>query len=338
MTALKQYEKLEAAGLWREAPATQRREVYVNFGDTTLIVRNQNDEVLSHWSLPAVHRINPGKMPALFSPTDTASETLEIDDITFVDAVEKIRAAIDRRRPRPGRLRLWIFLGLSLVILLLALFWLPGALERHTIRVVPFETRRLIGEQVLSHITRLTGKSCATPLGLRAVQKLEKRLLVEKRGRILLLADGIAKSAHLPGGFILLNKTLVEDHEQIEVAAGYVLLEQVRATQTDPLAQLLDHAGAIETFRLLTTGNLDDAALRAYAQKILVTNNELPAIDVLISGFEHAKFSSGPLAYAIDISGETTLPLIEGDPYLNKPYPPLLSDSDWVRLQAICGG
>jgi hypothetical protein len=338
MTALKQYEKLEAAGLWREAPATQRREVYVGFGDTTLVIRNQKDEVLSHWSLPAVHRLNPGRMPALFSPTDTASETLEIDDKTFVEAVEKVRTAIERRRPHPGRLRLWILLGLTALILALAVFWLPGALQRHTSRVVPFETRRLIGAQILDHITRLTGKSCTTSLADQALRKLEKRLLTDQRGKILVLADGIAKSAHLPGGFILVNKTLVEDHEQIEVAAGYILLEQLRAGITDPLAQVLHHVGGIETFRLLTTGNLKDKALRSYAQQVLVAKTVMPADNILIASFDNARFSSSPFAYALDISGETTLTLIEADPYRNKAYQPLLSDADWVRLQAICGG
>ncbi|NOX74880.1 MAG: hypothetical protein GXP03_15105, partial [Alphaproteobacteria bacterium] len=93
MTALKQYEKLEAPGLWRETADAQRREIYISFGDTTLVIRNHKDEVLSHWSLPAIIRLNPGVMPALFSPDISAAETLEIDDDTMIDAIEKIRAA-----------------------------------------------------------------------------------------------------------------------------------------------------------------------------------------------------------------------------------------------------
>jgi hypothetical protein len=47
---------------------------------------------------------------------------------------------------------------------------------------------------------------------------------------------------------------------------------------------------------------------------------------------------STPYAYALDITGETTLPLIEGDPMADRATAPLLPDSTWLRLQNICGG
>ena len=338
MTALKQYEKIEAPGLWRETATSQRREVYVSFGNTSLVVHNNNEDVLSHWSLPAIQRLNPGKLPALFSPSPDTSETLEIDDSTIVDAIEEVRAAIERRRPHPGRLRLFIFAALTLSILALAYFWLPGALERHTIRVVPPETRQQIGAQILGHITRLTGNSCSSRQGDAALRRLAERILTNPRGNIVILADGITKSTHLPGGFILLNKNLIQDHERVEVAAGYVLMEQIHASTIDPLSRLLQHAGGIETLRLLTTGEVSDTALRAFAQDVLVDNRAMPEESILLKSFEIAGFASSPLAYAIDISGETTIALIEADPFLNTPYRPLLNDPDWVRLQTICGG
>ncbi|MCA8869914.1 MAG: hypothetical protein KDA67_14765 [Rhodobacteraceae bacterium] len=337
MTALKQFEKLESTALWRETLATQRREVIVSFGNASLVIRNNRDEPLSHWSLPAVERLNPGKSPALYAPNLDASETLEIEDQTMIEAIEKIRAAIQRRRPHPGRLRLAVFLGLSLAVVALLVFWLPGALERHTARVVPFETRQQIGREVLGQIMRLTGKACSSSLGDRALRNLERRLLDKRKGRIVILADGIAKSAHLPGGFILLNKVLLEDSEQAEIAGGYVLLEQLRADQRDPLRDLLANAGSRATFRLLTTGKIDDAALKSYAQYVLTAEAPMPQDPDLLARFSRAGFASSPLAYEIDISGETTLGLIEADPYLNKPYQPLLSDADWVSLQGICG-
>jgi len=337
MTALKQYEKLEAPGLWRESLATQRREVYVSFGDTSLVIRNQAEEPLAHWSLPAVQRLNPGQEPAVYSPNADANETLEIDDSTMIEAIEKVRSAIEKRRPHPGRLRLVILASIVAVIAALGVFWLPGALERHTVRVVPFETRQQIGEQVLTHITRLTGKACSNPLGDRALTSLTTRLLANPRGRVLVLADGITKSASLPGGIILLNKVLVEDHEQPEVAAGYIVLEQLRSSAVDPLSRLLKHAGGVATFRLLTTGSIDDAALRAFAQYVLTAPSEMPSDSMLLARFKSARFSSSPLAFEIDISGETTLPLIEADPFGNQSYTPLLSDANWVSLQGICG-
>ena len=116
------------------------------------------------------------------------------------------------------------------------------------------------------------------------------------------------------------------------------MLEQLRRDRHDPLADLLQHAGGISSFRLLTTGNLDEASLRSYARHILVAKRAMPEDGAILKRIEEIGFSSSPLAFEIDISGETTLTLIEADPYRGVPYDQLLSDADWVRLQGICGG
>jgi hypothetical protein len=338
MTALREYEKLEATGLWRETLETQRREVFVGFGNTSLMIRNKADEALSHWSLPAVQRLNPGQMPALYAPNSEASETLEIEDQTMVEAIEKVRTSIERRRPHPGRLRLAVFLGLTVTIAALGIFWLPGALERHTVGVVPYEKRLLIGQALLANITRLSGKPCETLSGAAAREKLTRRLFENEPGQLVIVPDGIAKSALLPGRFVLLNKALVEDFEGPEVVAGYVQLELARASIQDPLGRMLSYLGGLASFRLLTTGEVKAEDLRAYAQYLLTAPAPMPPNGVILARFKAAGFSSSPLAYEIDTSGETTLALIESDPYRNTPHPPLLSDSSWVSLQSICGG
>ncbi|MBL4558023.1 MAG: hypothetical protein JKP98_15845 [Rhodobacteraceae bacterium] len=96
MTALEQYERLEAEGLWRPAADAQRREVLVSFGSASLVIADRNDVALAHWSLPALTRLNPGKRPALYAPGGEAAETLEIADATMVDAVETVRRALAR--------------------------------------------------------------------------------------------------------------------------------------------------------------------------------------------------------------------------------------------------
>jgi hypothetical protein len=65
MTALSEFERLEAPGLWRPTPEAQRLNVIVSVGDATLTISDMQDRPLSHWSLPALHRLNPGKTPAL---------------------------------------------------------------------------------------------------------------------------------------------------------------------------------------------------------------------------------------------------------------------------------
>ena len=78
MTALKEYQRLEATGLWRETVEAQRREVVVSIGDATLVISDLQDRPLTHWSLAAIERHNPGENPAIFNPDGDPHETLEL--------------------------------------------------------------------------------------------------------------------------------------------------------------------------------------------------------------------------------------------------------------------
>ena len=56
----------------------------------------------------------------------------------------------------------------------------------------------------------------------------------------------------------------------------------------------------------------------------------------LLAAFAEARITSTPYAYAEDISGETTLPVIEADPMGGQSPVPIMRDADWLQLQAIC--
>ena len=102
MTALTEFARLESGGLWRAAPNDQRREVTVSLGNATLVISDSAERPLAHWSLPAIERMNVGERPALFTPASDGTETLEISDDLMIDAMEKIRKTVNRRRYRPG--------------------------------------------------------------------------------------------------------------------------------------------------------------------------------------------------------------------------------------------
>jgi hypothetical protein len=343
MTALKKFEKLEATALWRESSKdssdqgkSRLKEVFVSFGDTSLIIRDKHETPLSHWSLPAVSRLNPGQIPAIYSPYVDADETIEIDDITMIEAIETVSKAIDRRRPRPGRLRLTVFVLLSLTTIGMIVFWLPDAIKRNTLRTVPPEIRQQIGREVLDQIGRLAGKPCSSRTGNRALIELKNRLMPNQVSNILVLAAGISKSASLPGGFILLNRRLVEDPEAPDLVASYILATQLSAQLNDPLAELLDLAGGFASLKLLTTGQIDQNSIMKYAEHVLTKTTKMPPDQVILKRFKQVKLASSPLAFDLDSTGETTLHLIESDPFGNLPYPKLLSDADWIGLQTIC--
>jgi hypothetical protein len=339
LTALSQYARLECPGVWRAEPEAQRQEVVVAFGDASLVICDRAGRALSHWSLAAVARINPGGAPALYTPSAEATEVLEVADDTMVAAIETVRRAVARARPRGGRLRGAIFAALLAGLAALGVYWLPGALVRHTVSVLPEPTRAEIGAGLRQAIGRVSAPPCSRPRAERALDRLRARLAPDGPGSagLVVLPDAVTGALALPGGELLVGRALVEDHETPEVLAGHVLAARVRAAAEPPLAPLLRHAGPVATLRLLTTGHLPAEVLPAYAETLLVERPAEPAAEPLLAAFAAAEVSSQPYAYARDVTGETMLPLIEADPMRGRQPEPLLPDGDWVALQGICG-
>ena len=338
MTALEQYARLECPGLWRPEPGAQRRDVVVSFGEASLVISDGTGRPLSHWSLAAVVRANPGATPALYTPSAEASEVLEIADDTMVEAIERVRLAILRARPQRGRLRLVVSLALVLGLGAAGLAWLPEALVRHAMSVLPTPARAEIGARLFDAIGRVSGPPCQSPRGDRALDRLAERLLPGMApGSLAVLPAAISGVVALPGGTLLVDRRLVEDHDGPDVLAGHVLAADLRRRQHDPLARLLSGAGTVAVLRLLTTGHLPQEALDTYAERLIGHAPAVPQTDALLARFAAAEVAVAPYAYALDVTGESVLDLIEGDPLRGQPSPPLLPDGDWVALQAICG-
>lgn len=340
MTALKQYQRLESAGLWRASPDSQRREVLVTFGDATIILKElPSERALTHWSLPAMLRLNPGRMPALFAPGSDSSEELEIDDETMIAAINKVHNLIAQRQPRPGRLRGALLLGVLSFAAAIALAWAPGALIRHTATVLPASTRADIGEAILKDMARLTREPCTSAEGDAALAQLSSRLFSGKPGRIVVLPDGLKTALYLPGDIVAVGRPLIENFDSPDVVAGYILADRERANATNPVADALRYAGIRATISLLTTGNVPTEAFYGYGERLLTAKPAPVADEPLLKQFEVAGVPSTAYAYALDKSGETTLGLIEADPFGQQPPPfPVLNDGDWVALQDICAG
>lgn len=336
MTALKEFARLETGGLWRSGPEAQRREVGVSFGKATLVLSDSNDRALAHWSLAAVHRVNPGNIPALFSPDGSASETLEIEDVDMINAIEKVQRSIDRARPRPGRLR-WLLLTASFAVVgYLALWWLPGALVRHAVAVVPQVNRAVIGQDLLGSVLRLSGQPCAEPFGTVALGKLQSQVLPDLKGDVVVLRDGLADTRNLPGGTILMGRRVIEDFDDPAVAAGFLLAAGASAEAHDPLERMLNTTGTWSAVQLLTSGQIPPETLDIYARH-LMTSPDTPAnVDHLIASFETAQLPLRPYALALDMTGESTLDLIEADPFHGVSTKDVLRDGEWISLQSLC--
>ncbi len=340
MTALKKYQRLECPGLWRETPQDQRREVQVRFGDATLILIDpKSGTALSHWSLPAIERVNRSEEPPLFAPGAESTESLELTDPDMVAALDTVRAAVKAATARPGRLRGLILAGTAVVVVAGGAFWLPGALVTHTASVVPVSLRAEIGQYALDDLARVTGAPCDNQLGLQALAGLSDRVFGPVDTPILyVLPEGVDQPLHLPGDVIVLPRSLIESANGPEAAAGAALVERLRARAADPMIPILNHAGLRATFQLLTTTELPVDALRGYGEALLRADPTALPDAQMVTAFEAAQLPATPYAMTVDPQDAQMVRLAADDPYKGLAPTPLIPDESWVALQGICGG
>jgi hypothetical protein len=334
LTVLAEYQRLEAEGVWRPAAEGQRRDVIVAIGEATVTIAAPNGTALTHWSLPAMRRLNPGEPRALYAPGEDAPETLEISDGEMVAAIDRVLSSI-RRRPSGA---LWARRGLALVLFgglaALAVLWLPGAITAYTASLVPREAREQIGAALLEETVRVTGAPCTSPAGDMALQRLTERMFPTGGTRLVVLPSALAGTAHLPGGLILVSHTLVEDHETPDVLAGYLVAEMVRRRARDPLARLLAAVPFRASLALLSTGKLRQQDLQRMAEWLVAAPADPVAAEALFGPIAEAGVAPEADARALATPVAPTGPLAKAVPAEVRP---VLEDTDWIALQRICG-
>ena len=336
MTALDRYVRLESDGLWRPAPDQQRRQVMISFGDATLVIADGVARPLAHWSLPALIRLNPGERPAIYAPDEEASEELEIADDTMIDAIEEVRKALAKARPHPGKLRHWITAGIISVTLALAVFWLPGALMRQTLAIVPPAKRAEIGATILAHIQTRTGPVCRDAAAQAAAGRLASRVFGAGTPLHIVVVPVLDQGAlAMPGGLIILDAGLLQAADDPVAVAGYVLASREAVAGRDPLEPVLKEAGLAATFGLLTTGDIPRDILQRHADERLAEPAPQAEAGDLRRAFQRASLPHRPYQILAD-QRSGTMPDLGRDPLDGQPSAPVLTDSEWISLQNIC--
>lgn len=339
MTALTEFERLEAQGIWRATPRAEPREVIVSVGEATLIIFDPaTEEPLSHWSLPAVARLNDGELPAIYTPRpEEPDETLVIDDPLMLEAIERVHRAIETHRAHPGRLRGVATLIAAALMLMGLIFWLPDALVRYAARVAPPAQTRAIGEAVLAELSSLTGQVCVRASGQAVLDWLGPRLVGD--GAALRMVPRLNSARRLPGNLYVLGADLVEAAAGPEAAAGHLLVASQTQSDAEVTLHALEYAGAQAALKLLTLGRLPENALAGYSGQLLTSAPARPDDQVLMELFNRTDLPITPYARSVDPTGETVLELIEADPYrTTPPQKPLLTPPQWQAMQQICAG
>ena len=337
MTALSQYERLESLGLWRASRDDQRREVIVSFGNATLVVSDGAGRPLSHWSLPAVARLNPDVTPAVFAPDADAAESLEIDDPLMIDAIDKVRGHLVRSRPRQGRLRGLLTGAVLLAVLAAGALWGPDALREQAAASLSDQRRVEIGARILGHMQVRNGPACRGAAGREALQDLLVRVAGPGApGQVIVLPGTLPGPVNLPGDLTVIDRaTLVRFDDPVIVGGDIVA---ARAATDDPVEALLRQAGLRTTLHLLTSGTLPDDALDAYAAWLMYPGPPPLPEGRLIPAFAAAEIPTAPYATLRTARGQDGARLITADPMAGKTVTPVLTDARWLQLQAICDG
>jgi hypothetical protein len=297
-TALEGLARLEAPAIWHPGEGAPPRDVYLSIGEATLLIQAPDGTPLTHWSLPALEREGRA-MPARYRPGAAAEEAVEIAEPDMVEALDRVRAAVERGRPRAGRLRLGLVaLALAGAVAAGAL-WLPGEIRARTAAALPPPLRADLGEALMVRLSAVTGPPCAAPLGLEALDRLRAAALPAWPGAVVVLRDMPAPALALPGGTLVLSEAALGRAEGPREAAGLLIAAAEAAREGAPLARLVSDLPLVAVIGLATSARVEPALLDAHARRLLA--------------------APPPLAPAAPPGG-----------------PPTLDAAAWTSLRAIC--
>lgn len=327
MTALDGLDRLESPALWSPGDGAPQRAVYVAMGKAELVIQDPDGDTLSHWSLPALVRSNPGTLPARYLPAEGADEDLEIAEQEMVTALDRVTEAVARGRARPGALRRATGGLIAGFLTGVAILWLPGLMRDHAGNVMPAAQRADLGDDMLAELTLLTGAPCASLTGTEALTLLRQRLLPNLPLRFAVLRDLPQPALALPGGLIVLSNDVLVTQDDPDVAAGHVLATAMGATREAPLDRFLDRIGLINLTRFLSSGEIAEDAVTTHVEALLLNPPPTPKDADLRPGFDGARLAWAPFAAATGRDEGTVPPSL---------MPPALDDTTWQALRGIC--
>ncbi|MEM8824685.1 MAG: hypothetical protein AAGF30_13835 [Pseudomonadota bacterium] len=328
MTAIDGLERLESPALWRADADGQRQNVFVAIGEAELVILDSAGTALTHWSLPALIRLNPRKEPALYAPGEGSDEELEISETEMIGALDRVTAAVEKGRRRPGRLRR-IMTGLTIGLAAgFAIMWTPGAVRDVAANILPLPARAEMGDRMLDAITQLTGPACKTPTGTEALQTLKTRLLPLRPARFAVVQDLPHPVLALPGGLFVISDEILVTQDDPELVAGHVLAAALTSGANVPLRTLLADLGPLDLIRLMASGEVSQPALTAHAKSRLLADPPEPDAARLRPGFATARLGWDAYANSVGLHVPPDAP----------PMPPAMDDTTWQALRGICDG
>ena len=264
-TALRDYARLEATGLWTPPGGSGAQEVLLSLGESTLILSDLADRPVAHWSLPALRRI--AQVPATYAPGTEGEERLEVEDAEMNRALALvIDAAQEPSTRRP--LRRLAGLVVAGLVAVAAVSFGPDILRRQAAAAL---SPAQVGELGRAVVARLPGtRICADPYGVRAMERLARAALGPDAPPVRVLTPGpTGGAAPVPGAILLSGGAVAGAATPAEVATR-LRAAHGEAERNPPVEAFLSEAGPLALAEMLTTARWPEATLRRYADRVAV--------------------------------------------------------------------
>ncbi|MEL6337087.1 MAG: M48 family metallopeptidase [Pseudomonadota bacterium] len=373
MTALSEYEKLEAMGRYFDGQSARPQDVIIGFGKRSLTIFSTTDVALAHWPLGSLRAVSGrGAEEMVLVPSGDAEERLILDDALMKGALSKVCPDLYRRATSGKSVRVAGLWGVSAVASVVAIvFFIIPALAVNLAPLIPPEREQALGDAVAKQITFMLGTSdeknrgfCGESEGTAALQKMEDRVMGDLELpyplRVDVLDHPLVNAVAMPGGRVILFRGLIDESETPEEVAGVLAHEIAHVVHRDPTVGVLRTAGTAGIFSLVL-GDLFGAGVIAAAGEAMLNASyqreaELRADNTAIQMLADAGLPSDPFAGFFERlrekHGDTPLvmryfashPELEGraeraragDTLEGSDFVPVLTDRDWVALQGIC--
>ncbi|MGF1657832.1 MAG: hypothetical protein ACFCUS_00200 [Rubrimonas sp.] len=264
MTALPEYQLLEAPGLYAERPGLAPQEVLLCFGAASLTILRFDETPLAHWPLATLSAVGCDGDAVILAPDPHAPERLSVSEPEMIAALRAVSGAFEPRetgapRRRRGR-RLAISAALAAAVG--AGLWSAGpTLRERAAQAAPAPLRAALGEAAVAAYAG-DGPCAPGALARREMEALARRLdraapaPVPHALRLVAVA-GPALAVPAPGGRIALSAPRLADVEAPRAVVAALARAAARAEGDPPLAAAL---------RALAAGDaLDDLATLAVA-------------------------------------------------------------------------
>jgi len=338
MTALDQFDRLEATAIWRRSQSDADREVLVTFGNATLTLSaldQEGDRPVAHWSLGAVRRRSVDDGAVIFSPDDQASETLTVEDPLLIDALDKVlRDRIKGTQIRGRRSKIkWLagLLAVGVAVYLLA----PSIAVNVATRLISPERAELLAGEMIGLIEGRTGPECKSGAAKATLETITSKISPNQAFAVHVLDLGDNLTVPLPG-HVLLDRELLERTETPEELAGWIGYAIVDSEKSVATRNLFSGSSMRDIIRFLSDGTVTpDAKNRAVNALMLAdTQFDKEAVPTVTSILGDAKITTSEWSEGLAREGINATIGAQND----ERYEPLVGDAGWLAVKKVCSG